>query len=66
MINGKTISIVAISNIRKKETIDSIINCSKRFPFFDEKIGFGDGRVQGTFQSEHAHWRGRPRKSKDD
>lgn len=42
MINGKTISIVAISNIRKKETIDSIINCSKRFPFFDEKIFFTD------------------------
>ena len=42
MIAGKTISIVSISNIKKQETINSINNCCKKFPFFDKKIFFTD------------------------
>jgi hypothetical protein len=42
MIAGKTISIVSVSNIKKPQTINSIINCCKKFPFFDKKIFFTD------------------------
>lgn len=38
MINGKTITIAAISARDKLKSIDSINNCCKKFPFFDEKI----------------------------